>query len=74
MYNCADLCVNFNKLCTDEILKEWDNYKFLKYDFFEDDFRWNYLEIYDPVKEGSNIPGKEPIILHYTLRRGTLGV
>lgn len=27
MYNCADLCVNFNKLCTDEILKEWDNYK-----------------------------------------------
>ena len=54
--------------------KEWDNYKFLKYDFFEDDFRWNYIETFNPVKEGSNIPGKEPIILHYTLRRGTSGV
>lgn len=46
--------------------KEWDNYRYLKYDFFEDDFRWNWLQTYDSIKEGGNIPGKEPIILHHT--------
>ena len=27
MYNCADLCVDLNKVCTEEILSEWERYK-----------------------------------------------
>lgn len=49
--------------------KEWSNYKYLTYDFFQDDFRWNFLHTYDVKKEGADVPGKEPIILHHNFTK-----
>ena len=48
--------------------KEWDNYRYLKYDFFEDDVRWNFLHVYDRLKEGVDTPEKAPIIYHHNLK------
>lgn len=45
------------------INKEWDKYKYLKYDFFEDDHRWNAIRSYD-----KNLGhGVNPIIGHWLL-------
>ena len=49
--------------------QEWDNYQYLSYDFFKDDFRWNWLYSYSSQKEGEDLPGKQKIIMHHKFRR-----
>lgn len=43
--------------------KEYDNYRYLRWDFFENDARWNYLNSYHKAKDHTN--GTSTVILHH---------